>query len=987
MKNICLKSLKILGISIASIFALALIIAIGATIWLTPTRLTALINQNAGKYLNAKVSVSDADYTFWSSFPNISISGESLSIVSNALLNLPDSLTAKLPAGADSLFSCGPFEASINIRKAISGDIDLSGIVISRPVVNIVVANDTVGNFSILPKSETSKKSRRILIAPVRINGGLLVSFHSLPILSSAKLNVGKALIKPPVNMSGIFGIQLEGTLLEAGHAGISLPKPMPLSIDGEISALTNPSKISANDFYANIGGLNTSTSFFISGKKGNTIIDSLSIDIVSSDIIKLLQYVPKEIAAYIPAPVAGIIAAGALLPVDLTIALESPYPLKTTSLPDLSVRLKVAGASFNIPLDKKRQISVDSLRADLSLRLTPDNPEASSLKISELQFSTAEKSSLLLNADIGDLLSGEPEVSALADFSINLPAIAGLLPATKSIPRIDGEMTGKTDLKCRLSTDGGFSILSLTAKGNLASSKIKTSAKDSSRLYAKGLRIGYALAGNPSGGGKASARVRLQADRIESANRSQSFSVNNLVSKLSASQRTQPFTASQASMTYSSSDDSIICNEADHSPLYLAPSLPNALADFLTFADFSADISADSGKFRAKGYPTDNRFSRIHLSATPDYIDISNIDFSIDGMKGRLKGAISELRSFAIAPKSSELKAEVTAVFDNIDINRLCGAYYDGQYALTDIAPDFKVESLEKTAKADSLCIAIPRNISARMNLSSNRAEYMQYSFSKLSTTLSMHDGKARIGDLSISAPYADSKLDWTYSTTDLSDFSMILDLDVGRFDFSGFLHAFPSLTKDAPQLQSLHGTLSANAKGSFKMFPDMFVNAPSMQARADVKGTGLEFDRTDDQIRHISHLMLIRGDSPLKIDGLDIHAQFLDNMLRVMPFTLSAGPYRVMLAGVNNLQGEIYYHAGLMHSPFHLPFGINLVGDWRHPFLRFGGKELKDGREREIASNLKDDVEVNIMQRLKHGWLEFVALAAKYDAKTRVE
>ena len=80
-------------------------------------------------------------------------------------------------------------------------------------------------------------------------------------------------------------------------------------------------------------------------------------------------------------------------------------------------------------------------------------------------------------------------------------------------------------------------------------------------------------------------------------------------------------------------------------------------------------------------------------------------------------------------------------------------------------------------------------------------------------------------------------------------------------------------------------------------------------------------------------------------------------------------------MLAGVNNLQGEIYYHAGLMHSPFHLPFGINLVGDWRHPFLRFGGKELKDGREREIASNLKDDVEVNIMQRLKHGWLEFVA------------
>ena len=257
--------------------------------------------------------------------------------------------------------------------------------------------------------------------------------------------------------------------------------------------------------------------------------------------------------------------------------------------------------------------------------------------------------------------------------------------------------------------------------------------------------------------------------------------------------------------------------------------------------------------------------------------------------MKGRLKGAISELRSFAIAPKSSELKAEVTAVFDNIDINRLCGAYYDGQYALTDIAPDFKVESRKRPPKPTPFASPSPQHLRTHEFEQQQGGIYAIFIFKALYYPFDARR-KARIGDLSISAPYADAKLDWTYSTTDLSDISMILDLDVGRFDFSGFLHAFPSLTKDAPQLQSLHGTLSANAKGSFKMFPDMFVNAPSMQTRADVKGTGLEFDRTDDKIRHISHLMLIRGDSPLKIDGLDIHAQFLDNMLRVMPFTLSA-------------------------------------------------------------------------------------------------
>lgn len=68
-------------------------------------------------------------------------------------------------------------------------------------------------------------------------------------------------------------------------------------------------------------------------------------------------------------------------------------------------------------------------------------------------------------------------------------------------------------------------------------------------------------------------------------------------------------------------------------------------------------------------------------------------------------------------------------------------------------------------------------------------------------------------------------------------------------------------------------------------------------------------------------------------------------------------------------------------MHSPFHFPFGINLVGNFHHPELRFGGKDIHDGRERKISADLGDSVNINIMRQLKQGWLLFIENAAKYD------
>ena len=99
--------------------------------------------------------------------------------------------------------------------------------------------------------------------------------------------------------------------------------------------------------------------------------------------------------------------------------------------------------------------------------------------------------------------------------------------------------------------------------------------------------------------------------------------------------------------------------------------------------------------------------------------------------------------------------------------------------------------------------------------------------------------------------------------------------------------------------------------------------------------------------------------------------------------PFKLEFDDDRIGIAGVNNLQGEMYYHVALEKSPFHLPFAVNLVGKYTHPEVRFGGTEIKDGRERIISADLMSTADINIMAWLRRGWQMFIYEAAKYDLR----
>ena len=99
------RFLRAVGIFLATVLILILAVITVAVNYLSPSRLTPLIERVANDYLRADVSIGRVEISFWHTFPRFDLRIDSLNVITHAFRNLPDSVAAGLPADADSLLS------------------------------------------------------------------------------------------------------------------------------------------------------------------------------------------------------------------------------------------------------------------------------------------------------------------------------------------------------------------------------------------------------------------------------------------------------------------------------------------------------------------------------------------------------------------------------------------------------------------------------------------------------------------------------------------------------------------------------------------------------------------------------------------------------------------------------------------------------------------------------------------------------------------
>lgn len=1018
------KIIKGIIISLISLVALVFIAIEGLSIYLTPARLTEIVNREGSKYLKADLKADNVDYTFWSTFPRLCITVDSISVISRSLKNTPAQIRKELPKDCDFLASTGKIRASVNIWKAIKGEIELNGISISAPTLNLIAYNDTINNYSIFPPLRLKDKVPHISFDTIYIQAPLAVSFKEIVTDTEAEVRINDLIIsenrgadKYHIFTSGI----VDG---EFGEVGI--PEGLPLQIDGDIEMRFNPLGVNLSDFKISIPDLATALALDVS-LDGKPKINDFSSNIKSADIMAVLSHFS------LPLP-KSLNSIESNLPIDLSILLTKPFFIPTDfthktsleKLPCLNINLDVTDASLKYKPKGKRQIAVNNINISASSEINPEDTSSNILDLKKCSLSS-DGSEIDITAKIRDLLSNNPLIDANVYCNADISELVStILPSGL---KIEGKFNGNTSLSCRIADLTGKELKDLNVTGKFRSNGIKitdrkenltanisgisfdlnalfpsltpnsltngkinirtsarkaiaNNAKESSEMKLDNLSLNIrAGAGGQVSNPTLAGNVLLQILNTEASTPDIKLHTSGLAVTLKGSLRHTPWTTTQQWVQPNSSADGLlISNRINHTPLILTPSISPMLQTMLSLLNLSGDLKISEGSIFTDHYPAANSFSGVHMTTDLDTLVIAGLHIGSRSTEGNLKGRVKDLRQFLLSQTPSLLKVNLEARFSDVNINELAGTYYSGVSKTTGKPVSFKVPNPGPYTAADSLCIAIPRNISADVSLYSDRAEYQEWTFHPLSTVLSTHDGVARIGDLTIGSDFCNAYADWIYSTEDFNKIFMQIKLRMNSFDFNRFFTAFPGLIEKTPELRNLSGNLSAEAEGKFLMFPSMFLNVPSLKGTVTLNGNDIEYKR-DKKLARITHIFLLKGDGPLKVEDFTANANFHDNLLRLEPFNIRCGGYELMIGGVNNLQGEIYYHVGLMHSPFHFPFGINLVGNFHHPELRFGGKEIHDGRERKISADLGDSVNINIMRQLKQGWLLFIENAAKYD------
>ena len=438
-----LRIAKWLGIGIGAI-AVLLIAAISIAVWyLTPQKLTPMVNRAASEYLLADVAAKRVELTFWHTFPRLEVTVDSLAIVSRGLRDVPDSIRATLPADADTLLTLHRFSGGINVGELALGNIALYDVTFDRPRLNLMVASDSINNFSIIPPSDTTATDGTTVIPPLSINRFAITGdFPTRFCAPSDSIDFTVTLRDSEMrgHEAPLYRLSISGDA--GGNIHPVLLSTLPFGIDGKVKwSQTNPEEIGMENMKVTLGKLEAQFNAGLNFEN-EPLLHTLTLDIDRMRLTDLLEIIPENYKK-------GFEGLDTDLSMKLGLRLDKHYRPLTDSIPSVSVDVKAEAGSLRMG-----QLYLTQLSLDGSAVIAGDSLDASTIDIRRFKAS-GRSVDVDLSATVARPLSN-PQLKGSFEGNVNL----GSLPASL-MDRLPAKITGTL----RGETDFNFSVADLTPK------------------------------------------------------------------------------------------------------------------------------------------------------------------------------------------------------------------------------------------------------------------------------------------------------------------------------------------------------------------------------------------------------------------------------------------------------------------------------------------------------------------------------------------
>lgn len=993
-----------------------LLLVVGAltavTYWLTPDRLSRLIAEQAPRYLNAEIRVENPRFTFWSSFPRFRLETDSIAIHSLAFEKAPkgeltEEVRQSLPRDADLLLTASGFSGAINVRDLLRNRIRLHDVELAGLGLNLVAATTRLANWDILFPDATPPKQMPVISANrIRLVKPRQVLYRSLPSGMTGRLDLREVTVERIESIGKLpflYRTILAGRLWLAGPR-MTILSGFPFALEGDIALGFRPLRVSFSDYRLQLGNIDAAVSMDLNGRTDNPSINSLSLEVGSFRLLDLLGYLPE---AFFP----GLGGIEGDLRVRASARLTAPWSLSSPYMPSVELTASMPDDNITYPLADGGKVTARHVGLRATLYFDGRDPAASTLNVPRFRLE-GEDVSLDLSLHATDILA-EPKVDSELDFSGNLNALRQLFPALAAM-HAAGDFKGDAeislvlaqqgpeylrDLKARVNLDlPDFQIDTEPGRSNLAIRSGRLAVRASGSAGANGLTLDSALKVDARIGKaewkrgnttltaddlKLAASARLLKaggvpfDSLQANLASGTFTMEAPANKLGVrSLETsilfrRPTEAERKALrplaepTYA---DSAMLATRPHTPEALRGGFSKGMASFVSNWRMAVGLRLDGGRWDMDSYPHPFTIGKADLRTDFDSLVINRLEAATGVSSATLSGSVSGLRRLFAFEGVSPLRGELRADCGTVDINQIARACHDARAG-------------EAVAKGDQSAPTpawlIPRNLDADVVANASKVLYTNLELDSLRTSLHLHSGDLDIPALTMTTGFGSAAIKASYHSSSLGALNVGLGLALDSIDLQPCFAKFKSLEKMMPTLRNLSGHMWVGGDVSLDIFPDMTVDMPSLTASLSLEGRGLEL-KQDPFVHHLTRMLLIRGDAPIRIADLKARATVGDNLLEIHPFLLGIDRYRLEVVGVNNFAGDLDYHIGVMRSPVPFRFGINIEGMYHKPHLRFGGYRWKPNKTREVMSRIAPSFQWNFTRKMQWAGRVFMNKAA---------
>ena len=997
----------ITGCSIGGVIILIILLLAGATWWLTPQRLTEIVNREASENLYADVHAHNIRFTLWSSWPHLRVEMDSMSIRSRVFDSIPVELKKQLPQNADFLASYGSFAGGLNLLDLLRGDISLHDVSVSSLRINLVALNDSLSNFNIVPPDTVKTKIPYFTADRITLRDRGSIRYRSMADSADASVHISSlsiARVEEMKHKRDSYAMKIQGNI-EAAVGNLTVLKGFPFELDGDLALGFDPFRVSTSDYRVNLGALRSNVEMKMQ-VGGESRLDAFAWHLQNTDLFRILEYIPglnlRQISS-LDAP----------LTVNATARLTSPWRLSSNMLPSAEVDFDIVDGDLSYTDSDGHRYTLRHEGAGARLLFDGANPAASSFIIPPFHLSGegvdmtvgAGVSQLLGNPVAEAQLEGEAALRALAaafpflrvyDLKGDLEALAVLraqLPPLSQITTPQGveasqmAMDGKIRLKNFSAAFEGRKILASgksfefdadgDSEGGNLPKKIAFSGKGEGidlyipgngiKMNLKDLDLGGEI--DPSGN---DGKISVGSSALSLVAGEEHVNLSKTMLDIRAERLAKPVAVKDYVMPAEWLADSASLSFAPHSSPFMQVRLPKAARDFIAQWKTAARLTMKEAVISTPSFPARNYIRNLDVAASFDSVVIRNMQFRSGSSSLAMRGEVTNLRQFLSSSVPAPLLLNMDVAMDTMQINQLAAAFMHGKHgARLEATPD-------DVQPDDTIAMLLPRNLVADIHATAKETRYTNLHLYDLSTGLRMRNGKLNVENLRIYADFGHAFMNFDYDTSDIQRFGMRADMGLMDVDLVRFFERFHTLLLMMPEMKNLDGTISAEANMNLLAFPNMYLNFPSVNADIRLQGDGLTVHQSP-FIRRVTRMLLIREDGPLKIADMDVHASVHDNLLELYPFTFQLDRYRLRMGGLNNFAGDMYYHIGVEKSFIPFPFGINIIGNFSHPKIRFGGAHWKIRKGEEISASVMEDKQMNIMTEGRKFLKEFLRKAAE--------